>query len=185
MYVACCKSLREARAIQNQIIAAAPTLIYSRLLMHSKDLDVFSAEMLRSGDEQIAVGAFAFGNNQATMNDSWRIFSKAVLLAVILLGMLAVAGVRLLTSTAHSNTLVGLFAVALLLLFIFFAYLGTRAVARMTPERTAFWNAAKWLKRGRPVMIAASEEPIDEKISLPENVLCFYRASDQSYRRPA
>lgn len=185
MYVACCKSVREATAIQSQITAAAPTLIYSRLLLRPQDLDVFSAEMLRSGDEQISVGAFAFGNNQATMDDSWRIFSKAVLLAVILLGLVAAIGVRLISSTAHSNTLVGIFAAALLLLLVFFAFLGARAVERMTPERTAFWNAAKWLKRGQPVLIAASEEPLDEKISLPPNVLCFYRATDYPYRRPA
>ncbi len=185
MYVARCKSFAEAGAVQHGIRAACPTLIYSRILLSSQDLDSFSAEMLRSGDDQISVGAMTFGQNQATMDDSWRILSRWVLFAVAVLVALALAGVRILNSMPHTNTAVAVLVAAIMLVFILFALLGARALASMTPERTAFWNATKWLKRGRPVVIAASEESPDHPGRLPKTVICFYRASERQYRRPA
>ncbi|MBI3556997.1 MAG: hypothetical protein HY074_12095 [Deltaproteobacteria bacterium] len=185
MYIARCKSLQEASSVQNGLRAACSTLIFSRILLNPKDLDSYNADMLRSSDAQISIGSMVFGQDQATMDDSWRILSRWVVFAVLALTALAVAGIRILNSMAHSNTQVAVLVAIFLLVFVLFAYLGSRAVETMTPERTAFWNATKWLGRGRPVVLGASEEMPDDRSKLAPNVVCFYRASDRQYRRPA
>lgn len=177
IYVARCRTPEETKAVQDALIAACPTLIHSRLLTKPQDLDVYNAELLKSQDEQLAVGDFAFGRNDNIAEHAWRGLCRQMtlrmILAIVLLAAALLLGLRAFRGEAPSERVLAALWICLAGGLGLLLFLGVKAAQRISVDHRAFRNARRWLKSGRPVVIAASEDSPDEKTRLPDNVISF------------
>lgn len=168
VYIARCKSIAEAAKVQSRLMAACPTLIYTRMLRRVDDLDAYNAEMLRSADEQTALGELTFHAGERPLRQRPP-FLLIALLSLIGLGALGFAIVGPLVFFGFAALAVfGIGAMAV-------GSARGRPFGNIPADRQAFWKAEKWLRRGRPVVVAGSDEPPVDGFKLPANIHCFVR----------
>jgi hypothetical protein len=173
-YLACCNNTEQARMVQNRLTAACPTLLTSHVLTRLSDLDIYNADLITTTDSETAVGAFAFAGLQAPLESPLR--------AILLWGSLVLAsGVfayrivsRLLDSPflRSSETMAGV-ASGLVLLVLACILIAATVASKLTAERWVFWRARRDLRQGRPVLLAASDEPPESTV--PANIHFFLK----------
>lgn len=171
VYIARCRTEKEAVLAQSKLVSVCPTLVFTRILRRASDLDSFNSEALRAGDEGIATGALAYDQDAVRLNRLWH----GILAAWFALLALASAPVIWFFS---SNTrqpafeMLLIWAIAFVLLAIF-GTLSLRAFRCSSPASRNLWKARRWLHRGNFVVIAGSEVLPDDEKSLPRNVRYF------------
>lgn len=150
--------------------------MYSRILNKTQDLDVYNASLLLSSDAQISVGTLSFLKTRIEL--STRSLVIWVVLTSMLLSTIALFILRLLdTSRLFEPIVIGLLFIGLLLGVTTFVYLAAKALNQASAEYKAYKKAERWLKRGFPVVIAASENPPENDLLLDKNFLYFDQAA--------
>jgi hypothetical protein len=194
-YLARCKDPQEAFEIQKKLITTCPTLIYSRVLQKPQDLDVFNAKLLRGDDEEYRPGDVAL--EQAAGGDlplrrrmgplyPWMVLGTVLaaiffILAGVILAHAIIAGTPTDFGSAviWAGVFMGLSAIAL------GATWATSRAAPIAGEAGVYDRVERWLKKGYPVFIAASEGVPDASAHLPRNVIYFDRTSNRVLERSA
>lgn len=176
VYLALCKSEAEARETQNKLIAACSTLVFSRVLHRPHELDAFNADMLRSLDESVVVGQISYEQSHKVGKMRKGIYVASLILVLGLI--LAIwETVRYATGAEQSWVPVAaLWAVELIALAAF-AYTSSRALKGSSQGSKKIWKAEQWLRKGRPVVIAGSDDLPDNHKMLPKSILYFDKAA--------
>lgn len=185
IYIARCRDMSEAKSMREKLMSTCPALVYSRVLRTMKDLDVYNSEMLRSGDEEFEPGHFTFdgterANGLGRQRIGWSILALFCLLAAIVLG------VQLFGARSASHLSVALLAALLVATIGVASFMAVRSSRGMSAEHRAYTQAAAWLKRGRPVVIVGSDEPLDDEDSpLGRRVSFFIKPVRKNLRHTA
>jgi hypothetical protein len=172
-FVARCKDLKDAEKTQRDLTREIPNLVFTRVLRRASDLDAFKADYLlleevKGPDYDKAVRAFEW----------WPI------LGIGLLGAAVVLGTRVLSESAPSHRELAMVCGAIIAGLVLFAAVLSRAFRRIVPGRSAITKARNWLRRGRPIVFAVSEDAPDNLRSLPRGVVAFetYAPRSRSWR---
>ncbi|MEW6057028.1 MAG: hypothetical protein AB1540_10475 [Bdellovibrionota bacterium] len=173
VYVARCHSLNEAKALQDKFAMTCPTLVSSRILTKPADLHVYDADLLRTEDEAISVGEISFDREKAYSEEKWKKLLILGILGMIVGAAVALFSINVFTTTRPSPFSIAAAAFGILLTGSFLAVIGLQALEHISPQRRALWSAERWLKAGRPVVIAASDELPDGSLALPRNIFFF------------
>jgi hypothetical protein len=161
-FVARCKDLKDAEKTQLALARACPTLIFSRVLRRVSDLEAFKE------DYQLL--------EEVKGPDSDRVERVFDLWPVIGIGLLAAAVVlsaRILGQSAPSHRALAIVCAAIIAGLVLFAAIFSRSLRRLVPGRSAIAKTRRWLRRGRPVVFAVSEDPPDNERRLPRGVVLF------------
>lgn len=172
VYIARCRSEQEALEAQNKLISICSTLVFTRVLRRTGDLDTFNAEALRAGDDVVATGALAYDQDAGRLSRMWRVL-LAVSFAMLALTVVPVIWFLFLDALRpFPNGLILIFSAVFVLLAIF-EILILRAFRASSVVSRSLWRARRWLQRGGYIVIAGSEVLPDDQKSLPRNVRYF------------
>lgn len=179
VYVACCKSQDEAIKVQSKLISTTPTLVFSRILKHVRELDAYDPELFTSSDEHAPIGQLVFGDGLQSAKLIQRALLRRLAVIVAVVGIALLIEVRAFGGLSSRSllaiaVLVGTFVVGLVLAGV----AAKLAFIKMTPDRMAFVRAANNLKHRMPVVIAGSDESPDPGKQLPANVVFFEQKND-------
>lgn len=191
VYVARCTDLREANVIQKNLIASESSLVFFRILTRLSDLDVFNAEILKSADDQTALGQVSFCS-QSKSKKLGRLFGGwfAAAFLAISFGLFLIANRLGDSSASTSMSSIGFIIGSLIIVLTAISYAALSARLQLSSEnqrkdRKIFRKAQRWLKKRRPVVIFGSDLGLDQEIKLPSNTLWFYQQTDQTVRQSA
>jgi uncharacterized membrane protein YcjF (UPF0283 family) len=188
-YIVPCSDLKEARLIQTRLQSNSSSLVYSRILRKPNELDLFNAHVLRSEDEEFAVGVLAF-EMPLSQNDDWQrswlstshwlavSISMIVISVALVMQQLQKHSILPVSSTL---TVTVMLSAAILIL----GFTGWQTYQSFRKETRAYKRAKAWLKKGKPVVIAACDELPDLKVPLPKTALLIDDHKPRAHKKVA
>lgn len=173
VYIALCKNDSEALQTRDKLIAACPTLVFSRVLHRPRELDVYNADLLQTTDAAHKVGQLAYDQKSTHIGQIHKGL-PSVVVAAVLATIAALWTIARLIRVPNTSllTIIGIWAIVIGISAAYVFY-NARVLKRSSSSAKSLWKAEQWLQKGQPVVIAGSDDPPDNHRTLPKNILYF------------